>query len=416
MSGSSKLEEITLISKYYPVANYSYPRKNSTINQDTEDVVNRISLNSQSSAPGLIEDKSDSEASGDEDYTYRTSELWDNYWQGGYEVRKREAAFIHPKKQYPALIPSPQRRQKRTSENPPPPPSKDESPCPPTWPLPRTERRIRKAAATYSAFPKPSTIPPKPRPAPSSPSWTTSRSKQKPPERPPRPNDELLTPCIRQMSPLKASFFTPDYSERGQTQNSLQPPPISPISPLTPLPPLMRPVPASLEDRAAITHRPSTSLDHRSPPPEPKMTLYAVQNQSATNLTGPPPKVKPSRLARIKTKSTPHMYNLLRPIQPPQISFFEDDSDTEESPSRSFFRFHKRLGSDDRRGGHRRTGSQDEKKRRQRSSTVPPTPLSAEFSLVGDGDGADPTILSPDKVKRKRQGAVFGLVLGRKSR
>ena len=87
MEPSSKLAEIKLVSKYYPVANYSYPRGDDTnITYSTSRTLqDRTSVNSESSAPGLVEDRTDSEVSQDDDYQYHahTTELWDSFWRPG---------------------------------------------------------------------------------------------------------------------------------------------------------------------------------------------------------------------------------------------------------------------------------------------------------------------------------------------
>src|SRR5688572_33073674 len=102
MERSSKLADLTLVAKYYPVANYSYPRKDGS--RSSTPTTHRSSLGSEGSAPGLIDD--DSEVSLDDDYQYNShaTEIWDTFWQPE-RIKCEEDA--HPKKQYPALLPSP---------------------------------------------------------------------------------------------------------------------------------------------------------------------------------------------------------------------------------------------------------------------------------------------------------------------
>ncbi|GFP59406.1 hypothetical protein TASIC1_0013010200 [Trichoderma asperellum] len=100
MERSSKLAPLTLVSKYYPVANYSYPRsegaptpcnsRSPSYKWSREDFFKRSSVDSQppapsplSSPPSLVDDRTDSEASADvDDYRYHThaNELWDSFW------------------------------------------------------------------------------------------------------------------------------------------------------------------------------------------------------------------------------------------------------------------------------------------------------------------------------------------------
>ncbi|KAK1996380.1 hypothetical protein LX36DRAFT_658603, partial [Colletotrichum falcatum] len=117
MERQTKLAHLKLVSKYYGYANFSYPRGDSTPTRNpyrraghtysSEDLVSegrrgkeppsshpstptkrdRASIGSQSSsgsaAPSLIDDRTDSEASvDDDDYQYHASasQLWDTFW------------------------------------------------------------------------------------------------------------------------------------------------------------------------------------------------------------------------------------------------------------------------------------------------------------------------------------------------
>ena len=94
---AAKLADLKLVSKYYPVSNYSYPRPDAPLHR--HDVSEgRSSVGSDCSAPGMIEDhESDVSA---EEYHTAGSELWDSFWQAKNGEEQRRS-------QYPALIPSP---------------------------------------------------------------------------------------------------------------------------------------------------------------------------------------------------------------------------------------------------------------------------------------------------------------------
>ncbi|KAF7540106.1 hypothetical protein G7Z17_g12280 [Cylindrodendrum hubeiense] len=208
MERSSKLADLKLVSKYYPVANYSYPQRdrrshNGQSLSRASNSSDTASLGSDGSPPGLIDDRTDSEVSLDDDYQYHThaTELWNTFWKPGAEG-KDPALELQPRKQYPALIPSPQQRRKLGLE--------DRRIA--AWPLPEGPRpRTRKAAATYSAFPK--LIPLPPRTTSLAPSWQCSRSKQRP-QRPPRPDEKIIEkPQGQTVKPLQVEVVEPPREE-----------------------------------------------------------------------------------------------------------------------------------------------------------------------------------------------------------
>ncbi|KAF4124490.1 Wiskott-Aldrich syndrome protein [Geosmithia morbida] len=220
----------------------------------------RSSLGSEASTPGLIDDKTDSEVSGDEDYQYHahTAQLWDSFWRPDDQKRGHDVdpakkdmcggigsgrtdspaksagdrhgltvavkvdggagqALAHPRKQYPALIPSPQQHQRHRAQT-------DITPHRPAAAERPSSRssgngssssssssssppssRARLPAANYPPFPKPLAIPTARKPI--TPSWESSRPQppQKPP-RPPRPDERLLlSPCLKQHEPSSSS-------------------------------------------------------------------------------------------------------------------------------------------------------------------------------------------------------------------
>ncbi|KAK7414014.1 hypothetical protein QQX98_007125 [Neonectria punicea] len=190
MERPSKLADLKLVSKYYPVANYSYPDRRSHNGPSTPSTdrssTDRTSLGSEGSAPGLVDDQADSEVSAEDDYQYHTeaSELWDTFWKPAPEIKEiketKEDELERLRKSYPALIPSPQDPKPR---------GPDEARHP-AWPLPETHRpRFRKASATYSPFPRLAPLPP--RTTSLAPSWQCSRSKPVV-QRTPFPDEETI--------------------------------------------------------------------------------------------------------------------------------------------------------------------------------------------------------------------------------
>lgn len=354
MEPSSRLADLKLVSKYYPITNYSYPQQperpthyRSRFSDD------RASLGSEGSSPSLIDDRTDSEVSLDDDYQYHAhaTELWDSFWLPS----KSNNHETHPRKQYPALIPSrhPQTQQHNIQQKPQiqqMPQQKQQPEQRRLNPLPPPKSALnqgRKPSATYSPFPKPLPLPP--RDAPMSPSWQCSRDVRQKPQRPPRPHEEVFIFRSLQNSPLAARFAISQDSPR----------------PTTP------------KDR-----RPTTSQEMRAP------TSTKVISHSETALRHSAghvcaPKTQPPASVMRSKKSLPCM-RPLPPIPQPETeekpeaephSVFEyDDSDT-ESGSRSFW-FHRRSGSDQRKTGQR---------------TAPSSP-------------------------RKRQNDVIGRMLGRRSR
>ncbi|KAM5346751.1 hypothetical protein ACJ41O_009756 [Fusarium nematophilum] len=365
MERSSKLADLKLVSKYYPVTNYSYPQQPERLSQHGRGHFSkdRASLGSEGSAPGLIDDRTDSEVSLDDDYQYHAhaAELWDSFWLPS----KTDQQQLQPRKQYPALIPSPQQRLKQAAEE----------RRIPAWPLPESPRpRNRKAAATYSPFPKPLPLPP--RTTSLVPSWQCSRTTKEKPQRPPRPDDDVYATRSLQNSPLVAHFATSPDPYKTSFSRSVTP----------------------------KGHRPTTSLEIRlTTPTETESSIYPPPIHSTSHL--PLSKPLPPAPLLLTKKSLP----CLRPLPPepqpeaepkpkpepepePQLhSVFEyDDSDTESEGGHgySFFRFHGRSGSYGRRGSKASSTTQTPRA----SVTAPPSP-------------------------RKRSGGdMIGRMLGRRSR
>lgn len=368
MDRSGKLADLTLVSKYYPVANYSYPRKD--VSRSGSPTTQRSSLGSEGSAPGLVDD--DSEISIDDDYQYHshTSEIWDSFWQP-LDVKREEEP--HPKKQYPALLPAPYSNKGQTEAV-----AGDSS----AWPLLNNpNRHTRKAASSYSSLSKPLPLPP--RSTSLVPSWTSSRSQEKP-QRPPRPDSKLLLPCLPPPSPVVSVFAAADH---------LSPAPLI-TRPLTPTETRTRPV-------SPLQIRPSTSGGSRKCSPTESIILVQPSPglpSPAFNFPIPPTHTHKS--------AAPRPPKLDLSAEEPKSFFDYDDSDDEEeeepeSTTRFKFIFHKRAESEFKRSSEPNATAQ---KRRDRAKTAPSSP---------GGEHVDDKRASHGK---KRQADYFHRMLGRRSR
>jgi hypothetical protein len=398
-SSSGKLVDLTLISKHYPVANYSYPHKASASNHcysnsgcsSNSSHRGRESLGSEGSAPGLIEDRTDSEASLDDDYQYHahTTELWDSFWPHRSSPMAKNKAILSPNKQYPALILSPHRkRRSSTSHGDAQSPIHSDSNLSSPASKTETQTRTRQTAATYSAFPK-ITSPPPTRKAPPIPAHRETRVQQRPltscgssnkPQRPPRPLQTSLTPLLRDPASVPVGFGMADFVVQKDQY-------LSPVSP-----------PVRRRPTKSCSQRPSKSLDEGSSSRRSRCTIYSVISHSATHLPVPEIRPSPTRTPR-HFKSLAALNTDVRADQEPH-SVFEDDSDSEETDhGRKFFTFHKRSDS-------------DQKRRRNRSNTTPQRSISQEsyYSPSKDEMCAAPA-------QHKRHGHdVLGRLLGRRSR
>ncbi|KND89904.1 hypothetical protein TOPH_05537 [Tolypocladium ophioglossoides CBS 100239] len=398
MERAGNLADLTLVSKCHRVANYSYPR-NGTVAPCSA----RSSLGSEGSAPGLTDDRTDSEVSVDDDYQYRAhmAEPCDSFWRPGARGKTAEEPLMHPRKQYPALIPSPRNRRRRQ-------PVVDDR-CA-AWPLPdgSSRERSRKPAATYAASPASPASPASTKPTatysafPMStmlPPRTTSmaparagRSGPSPmPCRPPRPSDELLTPCIRQPAMVPAVFAAPDH---------LHLPPLSPTMDWRPFSPFVQRASKSLDEGST---RPLTA----------RADIYTAASRSSTHLPLSRAQTPTARVPR-HHKSIAHLAPPLppqsqsRPEPEPHSVFEYDDSESEGEHGRSLFRFHKRSDSDNRRSSKPAILEPSTlRHRRRRALTAPSSPIRQQPDRL----------CKQETPGRKRQGHdVFGRMLGRRSR
>ncbi|EHK17026.1 uncharacterized protein TRIVIDRAFT_232022 [Trichoderma virens Gv29-8] len=416
MERTSKLAQLTLVSKYYPVANYSYPRSEgartpyNSRRSSNESEDKRTSLGSQASAgavplspPGLIDDRTDSEASADDDdYRYHAhgDELWDSFLESGLHIhgstKNKGVAMASvavlgavppmvPPKDYPALIPSPQCVRRRplpqghhSQEN--------------SWPL--SDIQSRRTSPIYSAFPK----------IVSMPSNTCSRQSS---------SSQLSAACSTDACypPQYAPPLPPRPAAHQHRSASPHPRAFSPVSFMA----FHRPT-------SSNGSRPSTPLDYHYPPPSPPPTaplpaLPPLANRSphsslitprSSNLIS----VEPALTQTLRPyKSTTQ----LRPKPPPEplpISVFEYDTDSDcdnddnessssGSPTLPFFRFHRRSQSPNTTEGilARRRGSASK------------APVQQSF--------VDAATVAKDRRRRKRTNTMESLkqsVLGLRSR
>ncbi|RFU72139.1 hypothetical protein TARUN_10118, partial [Trichoderma arundinaceum] len=276
MERSSKLAQLTLVSKYFPVANYSYPRcegaptpYNSRRSSNESDN-KRASLGSQASPlsppPGLIDDRTDSEASADDDdyrYHAHADELWDSFWISGHHYyhssyRKRAAAMavagpvsvavscippMVPEKDYPALIPSPQRLRGHRCQG------------SQAWPLSdhHQSNQPRKSSPTYSAFPKIVTIPSRTCTRQSSSSQLSTS-----------PCEDSISPTDVRCPPQQTTPSRPATSHHRRTGS--------------PHPRAFSPASLKAFQRPATSHgsRPTSPMDYPYPSPPPTAPLPAL--------------------------------------------------------------------------------------------------------------------------------------------
>ncbi|KAL7795811.1 hypothetical protein V8C37DRAFT_29205 [Trichoderma ceciliae] len=445
MERPNKLAPLTLVSKYYPVANYSYPRSEgaptpyNSKRLSNESGDKRAPLDSQasplSSPPGLVDDRTDSEASADDDdfrYHAHAAELWDSFWKSGHHHihsshTKKATAMVAtamvaagpvsaapicfrpmvPEKDYPALIPSPQHSRRR--------PQGPRSQGSHAWPLSdhRQSSQSRRPSPTYSAFPR----------IVATSSRTSSRQSS---SSQPSNTRENSPPAVDIHSPPQQAPPPPPPPPRAATSHhhrsgSPHPQAFSPAS----LKALQRPA-------SSQSSRPTSPTDnpYPSPPPTAPSPSLSPMYSETSHLTSRPPTLSELEANR---QSQPHLHHAqlinqtsrpyksttqLRPQRPPPeplpVSVFEydsdsdcgddDDSSTTESPSLSFFRFHRRSQSPSNNDGilTRRRGSaskmattavqqsfvdaataaKERRKRRKRTNTMDSLPLVVKQSDV----------------------------------
>ncbi|WYZ39423.1 hypothetical protein EsH8_III_001337 [Colletotrichum jinshuiense] len=387
MERQTKLAHLKLVSKYYGYANFSYPRPDGTptpnpyrragqtyspedldrdhnrkftcpetpTRRDRTSIGSHGSHSSNGSVPSLIDDRTDSEVSLDDDYQYHASasQLWDTFWPSAADSSQQTPE--KSKTQYPALIPSPHiRRARKTGcinysdhplpprpveyniqvkhlQSPTPPPKEDPVTRPqpqkvmpkPHGPLPSTcpedpeepqgpqgLRRTVRTVRSYSIFPRAQPqapdYPPPPPPRMSKLSITPGLSRyRKGPRPPPIHLHSMPAPVAAPLySPATTSLYSPLYS----------------------------PLPSPYA-------RPHTSNG----------SCYPASN-SSVDLTQPRSALRPPQ--------TPTMNDSCGPDTPKSFFDFDsdsesdsDDSEPEHAISRLVKTLHKRTASEARRSG-----------------------------------------------------------------
>lgn len=183
MERQGGLVDLKLVSKYYPVSNYSYPRKEPSSRQESrqesrcERTEDRVSFGSDCSVPGMVDDQG-SEASNEDDHEYHVTgaELWDSFWQG--DVAKQQRRHLRDARRglYPAGVPYPTARRGSSPQIRRLPSGKEDeesqtfrrgsdSGHAPTWPLPPLPSAEKPKLAnkpSYSLFPQQLPTPPRP--------------------------------------------------------------------------------------------------------------------------------------------------------------------------------------------------------------------------------------------------------------
>jgi hypothetical protein len=200
------------------------------------------------------------------------------------------------------------------------------------------------------------------------------------PQRPPRPDNDLLMPCVREsvLAPgARAALLRESHNQRTNE------------------------------------HRPMTPQVHRPPPPpearrpttsfESRRTMGLESNTSSICCASRSGASSPAQDMRETRSMAPPPANIEIPQESEPQSVFEcDDSDT-ESPTRSFFLFHKRAHSD---RPSKTTEPTMARRHRNRANTTPPR------ARPQPDCGLNKAEMPP----RKRQVDVWGRMLGRRGR
>jgi hypothetical protein len=427
MDRNNGLADLTLVNKYFPVANYSYPRPESCAQHEPRTIADRNSLGSEGSAPGLVDDRSDSEASfgfsfdEERNYEVKAAELWDSFWEPqkehdtGVEVISRNQYPIYAQQPRPTS-PTSTGRGDRTHR-----PSNRTA-----WPLSEnaTQRSgNRKSAANYSPFPKPTPLPTRANPI--SPSWQSSRPRQEHRKQTTR-SEKPLKHSIRESLHIPGFLFPslasspqpepvermskvhPTVTQRPSTSSgaATQRPKsffVSPPSSRAEVPrpttshdvrrssqaeclTQLAPSPSSLFVPFRTAPKPPTHTFMHRPPTPHQRTRASVECYHVEDTTMP---ILPDSCGHTRrpdhrgTSPTPTLWpvNMATSTPVPGMepqSVFEDDSEDEndeDKGKRFFSRLHKRSVSDLRRW--RRSG-EAVTRTRTRTNTVPSTPAESK--------------------------------------
>ncbi|KAI0020690.1 hypothetical protein F4780DRAFT_360164 [Xylariomycetidae sp. FL0641] len=422
--------------------NFSYPRLSRHESSES-----RSSVTSNGSVPGMVTDASDSDLSFDDDCNYNTSasELWDSFWpdSGNLSISPQD----HP---YPAVLRASRSQgyfalSPSSSSSPPghhvdardddtiriaqsdldaklldgptarpPPPPSASPPPPPPRPL------VKKAPATYSVYPKPSTlrVPLPPRTSSLEPSLctttttTTAAAAARPRQQ--QQQQPFLRPSKSSGSLLRAS--SKSSASPGHPPPRPPPPPPAAISLSVPVSPAYPPPPPQQH------LRPSASAfnlrDQRRRPP------ITTQQQPVAHNPTPPlrqPATANNAVVTLQPAPTPR-----RPEAERFVSVFEFDSDDDEAEGsgsgstggfkRRFARglVHKKSASGGEKLGHKKTASGD--KRRGSGAAASASATATEDGKEGEGEKEEKEKKEErdqGSLSRKRGGSlgrIFGLM------
>lgn len=453
----SKLADLRLVAKYFPVSNYSYPRTHTPSNS-REETRDRESLGSDASVPGMIDDQG-SEVSIEDEYQYHTTgaELWDSFWKAKPKER------LSRMRSYPALIKLPaghhsgnqtqkQKQQLNFGWRCPRTPTSNtvhqgDGLC---WPLPPADERPNsQVLATKTpnipspvvskgvADPKGQAIPPR----------TSSLLSPGTPLAPNQISSKARSPVRGHTSNLSvASSFTSTISNRTSVctiSTAASPPPSLPVSPtvLSPYPP---PPPEPTAQPQTLP-RPKKSQSFRNlrklafssktlAPTATTITTTQIQQPHQPPTQTSPPCLPPSPPFCVPSRRAP-----APPLPAPQVSVFEYDSDSDsdagssdedDSPSSSrklARRIVRGIAHRGRHHHHHRSHSHSHhhypRPRSASDSGGAPTPMGGLVKEMtrarAETVGAAAEVRHADEgVGRPRRQAydVFGRILGRRSR
>ncbi|KAL2757702.1 hypothetical protein ACRALDRAFT_1068227 [Sodiomyces alcalophilus JCM 7366] len=384
MDRQTGLAQLKLVSKYYGYPACSNPRPEPGFPQDAckrpsrsyadqyqPELVNRTqdrgSIDSAGSPPSLIDDRTDSELSHDDDYQYHasTSQIWDSFWVAAGEStsysRQQEKQQQQNRQQhklprtqehdesdrgYPVLIPSPDiKRTKKSSAIhyddspfppkpagyaltgrppvPPKPPAKDAE----GWPLRNNDihenrKTIRAVKSSYNLFPKQTIRPCPPTELLSPPPRTSSL---------PRVVTPTLSGPSWTLSPGRKASHSESTHRRHHHSATVPQIPTSYFGPSTPAPP--RPHTSHgtsgprFPDNTATS--PHSSSPHLSDPTDVTTSIPLFPSTNLVDLVNPRSAPSPPR---------PSSPGPSIPVLAPQKSFFDFDSDSESEAQGRFSR------------------------------------------------------------------------------
>ncbi|ROT35395.1 hypothetical protein SODALDRAFT_328736 [Sodiomyces alkalinus F11] len=362
------LAQLKLVSKYYGYSNCPYPPPSPEFMARTRD---RGCIGSAGSPPSLIDDRTDSELSHDDDYQYHasTSQIWDSFW-----VARTDSACYPTQQEKHHLQQQQQQQQQHKLSH------KQEHPeprvhYPALIPSPHIKRAKKPGAINYDDNPRPPkpagyTLTVRPSVAPQSP--TTDR-----PEWPLRSHEIYEKPQTIRAVESSYSLFPKQTMRPCSPQDALSPPPRTSSLPRVVTPALSGPSWMPSADRK-LSHPKATQHRHHhsetvprmptsdfgaSPPAPRPHTSHGTSAPQFPDMSPPPSSVAaplhhsdPTGVtSTIPLFPSTNLVDLINPRSPPtppgpprpptsipkltqQKSFFDFDSDSESEPEGRFSR------------------------------------------------------------------------------